>query len=357
MNNSRIFMIAIFVVALYWVLKLYSPFLMDITIASLLAVAMYNINIFFSRFTKRPIFQATLTTLVLCLLFIAPIAYTISYLAQIPSTFDATIIDKVTIFIKGLQDKIPNSLEFLKPHVVSFLQEINLATVTNKIFSYATAIGKFGVSFFTDAGLIIIFFFFALVYGATISDYIKSVLPIRNNEIDSLFGEVSNVMGVVFYSLILNAILQGVLFGIMISFFGYNGLLFGILFGIASLVPIFGGTLVWIPLSIVEYSHGNLSSAIIIGLYSIIVISVIADTLVKPYMIKWINQKLVRVPAKINELLIFFAMIAGLASFGFWGVILGPAITTFFISILKIYRMMKDGTISTIYNDKEEIKE
>jgi predicted PurR-regulated permease PerM len=36
-------------------------------------------------------------------------------------------------------------------------------------------------------------------------------------------------------------------------------------------------------------------------------------------------------------LVIFFAMLAGLTTFGFWGVIIGPAITTFFISFLKIY--------------------
>ncbi len=355
MNNNRIFIIVIFVVALYWMLKLYHPYLLDITIASLLAIAMYNINVFFSRFTKKAVFQATLTTLVLCILFIAPIAYTIVYVAKLPSTLDTNMFDTFITFIKSLQYKIPESLDFLQPYVINFLQDINITTITNKIFSYAATIGKLGMSFFIDAGLIIIFFFFALLYGKLISEYIKSVLPMHHNEIEVLFGEVANVMGVVFYSLILNAMLQGILFGVMITFFGYDGLLFGILFGIASLVPIFGGTLVWIPLAVLEYSHGNTSSAVIIGLYSIIVISITADTLIKPSMIKWINEKLVRVPTKVNELLIFFAMIAGLTSFGFWGMILGPVITTFFISILKIYRMIKDGSITDLYEEKESI--
>ena len=39
---------------------------------------------------------------------------------------------------------------------------------------------------------------------------------------------------------------------------------------------------------------------------------------------------------KVNELLIFFSIIAGLSTFGFWGMILGPAITTLFISSLKL---------------------
>ena len=40
---------------------------------------------------------------------------------------------------------------------------------------------------------------------------------------------------------------------------------------------------------------------------------------------------------KINELLIFFSIIAGLSSYGFWGMIIGPAVITLMISILDLY--------------------
>ena len=36
-------------------------------------------------------------------------------------------------------------------------------------------------------------------------------------------------------------------------------------------------------------------------------------------------------------MVIFFSMIAGLTTFGFWGMILGPAITAFFLAILKLF--------------------
>ncbi|HEG8164641.1 TPA: AI-2E family transporter, partial [Campylobacter coli] len=80
-------------------------------------------------------------------------------------------------------------------------------------------------------------------------------------------------------------------------------------------------------------------------IYSVVVISFIADTLVKPLIIKWINEKLVKTPAKINELLIFLAMIAGISTFGFWGIILGPAILTFFISTIRLYMILKDKNL------------
>jgi len=74
------------------------------------------------------------------------------------------------------------------------------------------------------------------------------------------------------------------------------------------------------------------------ALYTVIVISIIADTFIKPIIIREINKKLLSDnDTKLDSLVIFFAMIAGLATFGFWGMILGPAITAFFLAVLKVF--------------------
>ncbi len=152
-------------------------------------------------------------------------------------------------------------------------------------------------------------------------DYIKSVMPIDAKEVNIVFSEVTNVVSVVFYSILLSAILQGALFSVIGMYFGYDGLLLGIFYGFASLIPIIGGALMWVPICALEVAHGNTTTAIIIASYSIIVISVIADTFIKPLIIKYINDKMVKTPTTVNELLIFFAIFAGLTTFGFWGMI------------------------------------
>lgn len=348
MNSNRIFLAGIFLIALYWVTKLYWPFLIDITIASLLALAMYSIQLFFSKYISNRILTSFLTTLILCIIFIAPIAYVIVYVAKLQTNFNFGFLESTVNYIKNIQHLIPESLNFAKPYIEDLLKNLDTSVVTTKIVYIATSIGKLGVTFFKDAILIIIFFFFAMLYGKTIAEYIKNVLPMNNNEVETLFFEIANVMSVVFYSIILNAALQGILFAIIATIFGYDGLLLGIIYGIASLIPIVGGALVWVPLSVIELSNGNIFNAIIIGVYTVLTISIIADTFIKPYVIKWINKKLVRIPTNINELLIFFAMIAGLSTFGFWGIIIGPAITTFFLSILRLYKAIKDGDVKTI---------
>lgn len=157
-------------------------------------------------------------------------------------------------------------------------------------------------------------------------------------ESTTLIDELSSIMGVVFYSIIVNAMFQGILFGIAISFLGYNGVLFGVMYGFASLIPIVGGVIMWLPFMLLEFSLGNQTSGIFIAVYSIVVISLIADTFIKPLIIKEINKRLLKEGStQINELVIFFAILAGLSSFGFWGMILGPAITAFFFTLLRFF--------------------
>ena len=99
-----------------------------------------------------------------------------------------------------------------------------------------------------------------------------------------------------------------------------------------------GGLIMWLPIALFEIFNDNISNAIYITTYSIVVISIIADTNIKPMIIKFINKKVVKTPTAVNELLIFFSIIAGLSTFGFWGMIIGPATVTFFISIMHIIK-------------------
>ena len=98
----------------------------------------------------------------------------------------------------------------------------------------------------------------------------------------------------------------------------------------------------WLPVSLYEYASGNTSAAIIIAVYSIVVISILADTFIKPMIIKYVRENITKNATKINEIVIFFAIIAGLTTYGFWGMVIGPAITTFFISLAKIYQVLLD---------------
>lgn len=343
MNSNRIFLASLFLFVLYWITILFEPFLLTMTIASLLAIATSSINVKIIDVTGRPIIAATITTLLLCALFFAPIVYTLISLAQVATQFNPAYIDNTIKFFSEFDFSLPDALNFLQPKIDDMFGSIDLASISTNILSNAASFGKVGAGFFKDMFLIIVFFFFANLYGKDIAEYTKSVMPMDDDEINIIFFEVANVMSVVFYSILVTAIFEGALFAIIGMFFEYDGILLGILYGFASLIPIIGGALMWIPIAAYELANGNIFAAVTIALYSIIVISIIADTFIKPLIIKYINQTLVKIPTKINELLIFFSILAGLSSFGFWGMILGPAIITFFLSLLKLYKLLKEN--------------
>jgi len=117
----------------------------------------------------------------------------------------------------------------------------------------------------------------------------------------------------------------------------------GILYGFASLVPIIGGALMWVPVSLYLWVTQGSSPALIVAAYSIIIISIIADTFIKPVIIKHIDYKLLKQTQAVSEVLVFFSIIAGLTTIGFWGMIIGPAVTTIFIAILKLYHQLQSN--------------
>lgn len=343
MKNSKFFLISFILIVLFWVLYLFQPFLMNIAIASLMAVSTSNVNVkFLTIFKDKKVVAALATTLFMLALFFIPFVYAIIELAKAAKNFDINYIYNTIQYFKNYNLELPESLSFIEPKIQEILASIDFNSISKNILGYISSATKFGTKFLTDMVLICVFYFFANLYGARLISYIKTIVPMQKEETQGILSEVSNVMSVVFYSMVLNAILQGILFGIITKFYGYDAILMGILFCFSSLIPVVGGALVYVPISLYEFANGNLNAALVIFLYSVIMISFVADTLVKPYIIKWINNKLVEIPTQINELLIFFAMIAGISSFGFWGIILGPAILTFFISTLKLYVILNE---------------
>ncbi|HEC1874229.1 TPA: AI-2E family transporter [Campylobacter jejuni] len=342
MQNGKFFLISFILVILFLLLYLFKGFLLVIIIASLMAVATSNINAKFLNLTKGHKFLASiLTTACMVLLFFAPFIYAMIELAKALKNFDINLITQTLDYVKNYQFTLPESFNFLEPKIKEFLASIDLNSISKQILSYASSFTKSGAKFLIDMVLICIFYFFANLYGTELVIYLKSIIPIDKKELDDVLSEVGNVMAVVLYSMVIVAIFQGALFGLITMFYGYDGILMGVIFAVSSLIPAIGGALIYVPVSLYEFASNNLNSALVIFIYSVIVISFIADTLIKPLIIKWINKKLVKTPTKINELLIFLAMIAGISTFGFWGIILGPAILTFFVSTLRMYVILK----------------
>jgi len=339
--KAKYFLGVILAINLYWLGMLYQPFLETILIALMFSIATVNIhNRLIQQFSSE--FFASLTSpILLGLLFFAPIGYFIYSAIMILKHIDPKQFELIVPAIKELIEfLIPDSFSFLKQDIKEFLASSDIPTMVTDTVKYTLSLGSESAIFVKDSMLIIIFYFFIQYYRNKLSRYFKRIIPLSTQDTISLFREVSSVISVVFYSVIATAALQGGLFALIAYIYGYNPVLLGVLYGFASLIPFVGGMLMWLPLVLYEVSLEHYQNAIIIGVYSIVVISIVADTFVKPIIISYINRKIMKGDAYVNELLIFFSMIAGLGAFGFWGVILGPAIITLFLSLVKLYESL-----------------
>lgn len=336
--KPQFFIAALFVISLYAMYYLYSPFLLVILIAGLLAISTSSIQCFLEHYLKNKLVSALVSSLLLAVLFFAPLGYFLTTLTIELNNLSSETLNQVVSSIRAFVDNPPSYLLFLKPYLLESVKVLDINSLTSNALSIAGYVGAFSAVFLKNAFLVIIFYFFALYNGSVMVDFLKRIVQMSVEESTLLARELSDVMSVVFYSIITTAMFEGILFGAAISYMGYNGLLFGIMYGFASLIPVVGGILMWLPFMAYEFSVGNSVNAVFIALYSIVVISIVADTFIKPIIIREINQCLLNEgDTKMNELVIFFAIIAGLSTFGFWGMIVGPAITAFFFTILKLF--------------------
>ena len=321
----------------YYLFKVFQPFLGNITIAILLSLATYKMHRYFLIKLPGKVLPTILSTAILALLFFAPIIYIItnaaSFVAKLDFSFLANFITQTKAWLKD----IISSHEWLQSSG-DYTTQIDVNKIINWIIQSATYLGKKSANFIKDTFLILIFYFFANLYGKEMLSYFLKIIPLKKEDSIAIFDNLASVMGVVFNSIIATAIFEGLLFGIIAHIYGYNGLIFGILYGFASLIPVVGGVIMWLPLALDRYFAGDTHAAIIIALYSIIVISIIADTFIKPIIIKYIDELMIEDEhIRVNELLIFFSIVAGLSSYGFWGMIIGPAVITLMISVLNLY--------------------
>lgn len=330
----------VFGVSAYAMYYVYAEYLMDILIALLISIATFGLYNTLSKYIKYPIVSALISVSLLVLLLVVPLFFLIKSIIasatelSLNPTALSDFIDGSKIQILALFQSFPD----IQTKLEGVFADISASSIIGYVFSFSSQLGKSSLGFMIDTGFIIVFLFFYFLYGNQAYNYIIELIPFENAQITLVLNEVTNTIKVVFYTSLLNIALQGFAFGVMIVFFGYDGAFFGMLYGLSSIVPIVGGSLVWLPLAGYEFYLGHTQNAIIIAVYALVVCAVLIDNIIKPILIGFINKKVLKTSVRINELLIFFAILAGLTSLGFWGIIIAPTLTALFISLLRIYR-------------------
>ncbi|MBE0495191.1 MAG: AI-2E family transporter [Campylobacterales bacterium] len=326
-------------VAVYATFVLFQGYLGSFIIAMVLATATHSFYVKICKYVRNPVVGAVAMLLLMMVVLFVPLGYLVFKSVALASQIDLGLVQARVVEVAKLGEDLLARTPGIQERVMEFYTNLDLASISKTIFGYVGLITAKSASLVKDTLFIILFYFFLLIYGKEMVHYVFKTVPLSQANTDTLIKETSITVRSLFYSLFITAFLQGALFGILVFFYDLNALYLGLLYGIASMIPVVGGMLVWIPVGLYAYLNLSTSAAVVIALYSALVLGTLVDNFARPVVVSWVNKHLLGQARGMNEVLVFFAMIAGIGMFGFFGIILGPTIVAMLLSLMRLVQL------------------
>ncbi len=293
----------------------------------------------FFRKQSRLLSSILLTLFFLCLIF-APLVYflskTYAHMAAVDiehvKTVTVEMVDKVVAFT----DSIPvlhSFLDGLRKEGVSALKGVSVEALYKTVNGVASGAGGIVM----QIAWILIFYFLFNLNGKQILAFTARVMPTTFEHEKYLYRECTGTVAVVFYGTLFNMMAQGMTFGILMALIGgYNAFYLGVLAGFCSVIPIVGAALVYIPVIALEIFAGNYMHVLFILIVAWGVMGFFIDNILRMFFIGYL-KRIFGFEYTMNEILILLSILGGIASFGFWGIIIGPSVIALTLAAANLY--------------------
>lgn len=330
-STRKVFTLTILLFLLVLSFFIIKPILFSIIYGIILAFIFTPIN----KFLNKKIKSKTISAGLICLFLIVMIVIPFWFLTPI------LIEQSFKLFLATQNLDLVTPMKKIFPSI--FASDAFSNEVGNVIQSFITKTTQSITNGFSD--LILNFpilllqlfvAFFVLYYILKDSDelveYIQSLSPF-SKEIDKKIRDYTiNITRSVIYGQIIVGIFQGVISGVGFFIFKVpNALLLTFIAIIASIIPILGPFIVWIPVVLYLIISENTSAALGVLIFGLIASTV--DNFLRPLIV---SRR-----TKLNSSIILIGMIGGFLLVGMLGFILGPLILAYLLIILEIYRNKK----------------
>ena len=247
----------------------------------------------------------------------------------------------VWLFINKLQNFNLDPTQLVKSaeHIANLIEQRTGYDVldTSNIMSAVSILPKIGQvlmggisGFAINVAVLVLILYFMLIGGAKMEKYVYSILPFSDENKKNVLNEINMIVTSNAIGIPLLAIIQG-----LIALLGYwifdvpSPFLFGFLTCFATIIPVVGTALVWLPLALYMTLTGDWVNAAGLTAYALIIITNVDN------LIRFILQKKM---ADTHPLITIFGVIIGLSLFGFMGIIFGPLLISIFILCFNIFK-------------------
>ena len=247
----------------------------------------------------------------------------ISYLLYMKGKYYLANPDMIVQSLHTMQVRLQDRF-----NIAPFTDE-NIANIKAKATGAISSLLNEGLNFFGTITMLYFFLYFMLININRMEAAIIFFLPFKREKIE-LFGKelvnltFSNSVGVPAI-----AVAQG-----LSGYIGYTitGVpeagFWAVITAFASIVPLIGTALVWVPVSIYLFAMGANWQGIFMFFWGLIVLG-LSDNVVRFILAKKM--------ADVHPIITVLGVIMGIKYFGISGLVFGPVLISYFIILLKIY--------------------
>lgn len=188
-----------------------------------------------------------------------------------------------------------------------------------------------GTTMMSALNIAIMYFilYFMFVNGRQMEAFFKDLFPMQQKN-TKIVGDKAREMIISNTIVIpLLAVIQGVFAFIGYIIFGVNEpVIMAVLTAIASVIPMVGTMIIWIPLALILIAQNHIGPGIGLLIYGAVVITNIDN------VIRFMLQKKI---ADVHPLITVFGVIVGVNIFGFVGLIFGPTLISLLLLLIDLY--------------------
>ena len=350
-RGPLIFLAVVLTALLPFLLQVAWPFLTSFILATVIAIVINPVKEWLSLRIHRPGLATLLTTF--ATVFVVGIIFAFAGFTitrELAAAYDAlsrrsleeggwpTLVthtaDRV---VDALATRLPVNKEAIRTELIDRMKDASGYLLNN----IGAAVG--GLTTIVITGLLVtVFLYFLLRYGKDWLGRLAVLTPLDPRTTASILRTVNDSVVANVSGVFAAAVGQGVLLSLGFWLVGVRSpVLWGAVGGLASIIPVVGAPLVWVPVAIAFLLMGSYWKALLLGLWGSLVVGSV-DNVLRPFV--------VGAREKQHPMLIALAAIGGTYAFGPLGILLGPLVVSLVAALLKeIQNLVSPSSVAATY--------
>jgi predicted PurR-regulated permease PerM len=338
---SRWFFAVCIIFVLWLAYRLVEPFLVPIFLSVVMVVVAGPL---YDRLLTALGGRKALTSALVCLLLFFLVAVPLFTMAGVIAAQALDLYNTASGLLKddSLEKTFREGLVALTPHLArlhdslgidqrDILQHVGemVRNISNLLYANITGILKGFTGLLIGFVEVLFVTFYLLMDGSAMADRAFSLSPLPSAMNERIRQDILVSLRSTLRGTVVLAVIQGLAGGVGFWIFGVpNAPFWGTVMVFASVVPLVGTALVWVPAGIYLLVMSNFGQAAGVSLWCLAA-GTICDNFLRP--------KLLGGQGRLHPLLTFFSVLGGLSLFGVLGLILGPLVLAVLLSLLEVY--------------------